>query len=541
MPVVCRLRVPYRFNGSFKCVAGHRFWRGGLLNFTDLPCKPQTYKTVFGPAFPHDGVVYANTARNLRYGMMRLTNERAVDRPGYHRWLCDNQRDNYKRHPFWKELTRMFAEMKDFDHDERIAIEYAWPHTKKPLRVRTMGEVHETGVMANRHWITKSVIFKMKCNETARMNKIPRVVADLSCAGSLQGFVLTGRMKEQIANVDIPYRNGHIRFQLTPEPSQLDEVFRKLIHPPGEFYFVCFSDDSCIAVRTKDRLWTYNLDISSCDASHRESVFEQLFECTPEVHKNSMRILIEQCQKTIRVTNPQDPNEFVKLKPLILCLFSGSTLTTLLNTCCCMRLCCAIIDHGVFTPQGIADAAASVGYILTCDPCDRPEDLQFLKHSPHEINGEYYAMLNLGVPLRASGTCNMDVPGRGDLRTRCKNFQYSLITGAYPRSHFPLRDALAGVGEKVDLRGFWDHKVVDSGEHRYFTHESIARRYRISPTELDEITALIGDGYRMQISTPAVARILEKDYNLSSVDQQSVAEYDWLTTDPEQSLSTPDM
>jgi hypothetical protein len=163
-------------------------------------------------------------------------------------------------------------------------------------------------------------------------------------------------------------------------------------------------------------------------------------------------------------------------------LYSGSCLTTLINCLANILIGMAIADcefPEVCDPFIVTDilraSILETGYIVTMDYCEYDEDLQFLKHSPIlTTSGHYQPMLNLGVLLRASGSCKGDVPGRGDLSTRFRDFQASLLQGMYPRSHCLVVDnmkrACGGIVRECMMKTIRDdlsYKVDDTTEHTF--------------------------------------------------------------------------
>ena len=295
-------------------------------------------------------------------------------------------------------------------------------------------------------WV-RSVLWKLKTKEYAKPGKKPRGICDLGVTASLRGAWITNYLKTAQAAEVIEAEGGEFVFCKSPDPFELEKHFNNLINPKGRFYFVYFSDDSCLSIRGEDGVVRlYNLDISSCDASHGPAVFDALIALMPNAQTRAdMSKLVQQCQLPLRIVSNANKNHVVFLKPRWPKLLSGSTITTAINNLANFAIAMAIVRGYALAPDDVENpsmvrAAASVGYILTgCKPLAGPHQLQFLKHSPvQDCEGKWRPMLNLGVLVRASMTCDGDFPGRGPLKPRIEAFQRGLLKGAYPYCRFDI-------------------------------------------------------------------------------------------------------
>jgi hypothetical protein len=251
---------------------------------------------------------------------------------------------------------------------------------------------------------------------------------------------------------------------------------------------------------------------------------------TPLVGEDDMKRLIEQCKLAIKVYDVNDRNRYVKLLPHGPRLYSGSTITTLINNLANILICKAIAESVALNgPADIVAAAARVGYVVTCEKCETPEDIQFLKHSPVvDTAGNLRAMLNLGVLLRASGVCRGELPGKKYVpeKQRAASFQHALLHGMYPRVSFQLltnmlhqcrnthevtlRKAQARVAHKMK------YKIsADEAEHFSVDSKCVFARYRLTPDQIAQVENGFGTGrYEESFANDALEKILEKDYGL---------------------------
>lgn len=525
-------------NEEFIAIKGREYFKNGILTFplSTAPKEDRTYRTVFGPFFSNNGVVYAHTDHNVSLAFRRLTATREPDKPGVeeklnsaqmrfcatHRELIERLRESYSGH---------FNQTTTAHHDTRL--HHDAPHPKRRLRVEAWKDINDSGQVGDALWLHK-VKYKMKKDEIGKPESPARMIGDLGIAASLQGFYYTSLMKYAMADEPLFYRGGEIAFCIKPSPSKLTEIFNKLIDPIGRFYFVYFSDDSCFSVRINNKVQIFNLDISKCDASHRPIIFQTLVELFPTSMKSAAQSLVDQCKLPISICSVSDPKIKVLLKPKRAKLYSGSTLTTILNNLANILIAICLAE-ATFTEdklgQQVIHAVRRTGYIVKCEECPTPQDIQFLKHSPvYDTNGILRPLLNLGVLLRASGTCRGDLPGRGDLKIRAKKFQAALLQGMYPRVHFTLLDLLieeAGeIGsDRTSIRCLkrvherFKYKVDHDDKYDTFTvsDDQISKRYRLTELELLELHELAMFGHNYHLASRGVEKILEKDYSLRTL------------------------
>jgi len=544
-------------NCEFDVISGKEFFRDGEIFFPPGPNKVDlSYVTHFGPAASHNGVRYANTDNNFRLAMRRLLGKRLPLVPGEHERLLSNQEEFIKTHPAFRDLLResYSSHFQEYSGRENEALlHHADPHDKKVARIQAWNEMKEEGITSDPfHLWVDMVQWKLKTSEwnkpgvTADSWKKPRSICDLGVSASLSGFRITEMLKRAQSEEPFHINGGTMVFCKSPDPILLKKHFDELINPSGRFYFLYFSDDSCLAIRNPStgRVDRYNLDIASCDASHGPKLFDLLRDIMPNHETRvDMDILIRQCTLPLKVSSRSSSARCV-LKPKRPFLFTGSTITTAINNLANLLIGLAIseIDYTGHLVDGVcvelANAAASAGYLVTgCDPLSEVEDIQFLKHSPVlDDTGEWRPLLNFGVLVRASGTCNGDLPGRGDLGERARAFQRGLLQGAYPRSHCVALDTMrvaCGTGP-VTLSKTFEWKVVDNPDALPFRCDetSFARRYRLTALDYQELVEVFANcGYGQVFAGPSLDKILMKDYGLKTI-QTEIGEYVHVQIDP---------
>jgi hypothetical protein len=522
----------YIYNGDFEIIKGAAFFTDGEIKFpkyTNQKKTDNTKRTRAGPTFATNAQIYENNDDNCRLAMRRLMGKRAPDQLGLHEELFDNQRAFFdKEKPFFDQLRKNYSKyFDDFTNSEEECEEhYSDVHPKKLLRIRAYEELLESGMLFadGDKWV-KTVLWKMKKDEWAKHGKKPRMIGDLGVAASLRGFRLTGKLKEAQSNESIDYKGGKIFFCKSPDPFALQYCFEQLVEPDGDFFFVYFSDDSCLSIRRGATIDRYNLDISSCDASHGPAVFETLQRLVPERCEHDMKMLIDQCQLPLRVVSCANRKNVVILKPKRPMLYSGSTITTAINNIANVAIVKSIVDRGYQGPSDIELGAKNAGYIVTgCKPLEFVEDLQFLKNSPvRDMQGNWRPLLNLGVLLRASGTCKGDLPGKGSLYERARCQQRGLLRGSYPRTSFTIFNNMVeamGEGTAYPCDLDFEYKVVDNPLYPPFVADdtSVYLRYRLTQLEIIDLLANSHSDVFTEFASPGASKILFTDYGLTSVD-----------------------
>lgn len=524
----CTVDEPFVYNGDFVCTRGKKFWRDGEIwfppgNHKKWDCR---YRTCFGPSVAHNAVVYGETDNNVRLALRRLTSKRRPEIPGYHEQLFMDQRTFCECNQFFIDYLsgvyqRYFDEFGSVESEAYY--HHGDPHPKRLLRLQAWKDLNETGGLVTDFGWVKWVLYKMKCDELAKPRKYPRMIGDLGVCASLFGFRLTEILKLAQDQEPIELFGGCIEFCKTPDPFRLESVFEKLIDPPGAFYFVCFSDDACISVRVGGQVVMYNSDVKWCDGSHGPAIFDAYCKLFPVRLRESVRELVSQCEKPIRVYSQEDRKNRVQLKPTRPMLYSGSTITTSINTFANMLIMISIAVGGDFSKSGIEAGAQNVGYCVTLEECPTYHHLQFLKHSPvYDVNGHLRPLLNPGVLLRLSGVCRGDLPGQGDLQSRALKFQGSLLRSAYPRANFQLLDNMRTkvLSSDMDLSHLFAFKVVNNDLYPEFrvSDDEVYERYGLTPIDLNFINDCFGfTTFRDSSASPGLSKILEKDYGLSCV------------------------
>jgi hypothetical protein len=539
MPSPCQIVKQFSPNNKFKFVGGDEScFTGGRLKFAEGDEKQDgCYKSYVLPSFFHSGVVYQSDLGGLESAFnYRLACAREPQIPGYHDFLLNTQASFFRNDAGLSAFKIAFSQFvkqwfADFGCMDEELIKYAErPHPKRKLRLRALKSILDSGDLFHRT-LNRRVTGKVKRAELAKNGKATRLINDLTCEGSL----LAGFVADQLKQAMAQFTSGQFfQFIKSPNLDLLKTTFDKLMDPEGDMFFPFFFDDSCVSIRCLDGLFMANVDISSCDGSHGKVVFDLLRYVT-RTDSRLFRYVdgaIKQCE--MNLTLVAGTGQKVILKPNAPTLYSGSTLTTLINNFANIAIAHSIksrLHHDLMRSdceELIRLAAESAGYIVTVQVCDTYHGLQFLKHSPCKTAcGAIVPVLNLGVIMRSLGCCWGDLPpypveakllGRkltfaeraylyNTSQVQCyKNgATHSFLAALRKRFHHDRDIVYTPDSFTVDsISGDFSAYVVDDSE--------LAIRYNVSPEDFRELSESIE--HDAMINIVASRAVLSLDYGL---------------------------
>lgn len=549
------VRIKQTGDVTIEVIDGEAFFHNPEVNLALYPDDPWVknfggdpfYKTVFGPSFAHTGVVSSRSANGQRLAIRRILGAMSGSVDGQNAYR-ERQKNFIAKHLiegcFDALRAEILSELANFTTTlEECMKHYDDPHKKRDLRVNGFKELIGTGEYYEDLWFGKPgnqkyLIYKMKPAEYARLNKYPRAIGDFGVHASLQGFVFAALVKKAFVNVVTSHHGMTYHFCGGPSPAELTEVFERMFAPQQRGDFTCFSDDAVFAYNDDVRVRWNNLDISECDRSHSDSLFE-LFNWITDHHPTA-RELTNQCLAEFRVFNVVngkiDRRNYVQYKGKKHILFSGSTITTVINNLANFLNYLAIAEciHGRanVTSVDIIGACAEAGYIVTLTECHQFEDLQFLKHSPTlDDEGIWRPVLNPGVFFRSAGRCSWDLPGRGPLKARAAAFFAAHLNGTYPYVRTPFLEALRekypvtlsnkAVHDKLirDDYRFQEAAARPSATHMWtFSHENFFRRYRLDGLQLATLLADASHArFGWSYTSSVYDVVLQIDYSLDPI------------------------
>jgi hypothetical protein len=519
----------FSFNGLVKCLRGEEYYSNGVITFPTevIPKFPGSvdghYRTAFGPYVHRHAQIYGNTNHNTQQAVQhRLCQSKFPDNPfarAFEQFFFELQGTTLaSQQDIWTEYFEPFDAC--FADTVEHALEgYDLPHPKKFLRILAMKDLLETGKIGNNLWL-KTIWYKAKADEWGKYNKPERFIGDLGVAASLQGFWSTMLVKQFMADHILEVNGVEMEFHLHVTTEGLERAFAHLLCPPKRGYIAIFSDDFTASIRDEDGVpQMHNLDIRKCDFSHSKYIFAHLHgKHLPDPIRDNLKTLVKQLELPCRVHSSENRSHMVLLQRDTAFLYSGSTITTVINTQSVAGICIDLALSGACKGADIERSGLNMGYQLSGwteeERCKTMYDLQFLKHSPvYDTTGRLRAMLNLGVLLRTSGVSKGDLPGRGPLEPRAAAFQSGILRGMYPNASFELLTRMKAnlpVVERRTVNYLFDQLGNDS-DYTVSMMEATSR-YRLSASDV-EILLVLGDaGFGDVLNHRVFHTILHVDY-----------------------------
>lgn len=541
---------PYRDGGRFKLVSGKAYFGPDGVNFPESKIRDKEYVTVFGPCFAHPGRRYKLDDVGLRGAVTRLTCAREPDRPGLHEELRNKQFENYGNSPVFEDFSRWLVSILREDALEVAPDEWrlSWVHAdhpKRELRIRTHIELYHDGRVTHPTWMSE-VKYVCKSGEVLPGGKYLRATGDLGCPATAKAAYMMDKIKGAFSKKYRTTNGSSFQFVKKPERDGLISTFQDILSMREDMSMKCFSDDGIIGINTPQGRYMANTDISACDGSNFDPPFLYLKNIMLEAgfFAEDVRGVFEQCKAKCSIKSIRDTldkltrKRKIILKPKFYTLYSGSTLTTLINNCANFGIFAAVLDElPPFAERKIDEmsdlisrASFKVGYLVKCQRCYEPEDLQFLKISPTYVDGELDVFLNLGVMLRNLGVCKGDLPGRGEIKTRAELFYSDVVKSYVHAGDHIITDALRTkvLATKLDVgqRNRWYQEAtslkIEGPVRNRIPTSALAARYKVSEGELEYFADQIHDTSTGEIVVSKVLdAIFAADYGYGKLGEAS--------------------
>lgn len=529
---------PYRFGGRFSLVSGRKWFTKDGLDFGSSVIKDREYETVFGPVFVSGCLRYKLDDVGLRGAVTRLTCAREPTEKGLHERLVKAQFRNYGE----SEPYVLFLKEKAGEIRKRLPsiTNQTWrenwvnaPHPKKKLRMRTHIELALDGTEVKKVWLGNHGVVKYVCKPGEKLppGKFLRATADLGPIGAAQAGYMMDTVKEAFT-VPFMWNRCSYMFIKSPDRDVLVKAFQDVWNCDLDMCLRCFSDDAIIGINTPEGRFVANTDISACDGSNYDPVFDYLeaIMLRGGLDRHDVRGVFDQTEAECVISSYAD-REFgrrirkVRLKPKYRTLYSGSVLTTSVNNCANFGIYAEVASmlppfaqrKKADMPRLVSEAAARIGYILKCQVCEVVEDMQFLKTSPCIVGGVWDVFLNLGVLLRGLGMCRGDLPGRGDLSTRASAYMSDIIKSYVHAGDHVILDALrTALLTEVSVS---EHEFKLTGNQRVrVPTDALARRYKVPARDFEYLAMVItSTGLGEAIHSPIIDAIFGLDYGYPSL------------------------
>lgn len=527
------MKKAFEWNGRFRILQGEEYFTAAHeLAFPDfnLPEVRVPGKIhCLGPSVAVAAMVGSYSNVSLSGAVTRLTGRREPDKPGYCQELFKKQEKSWR---WLRVLAQSYATLlqaRDTNGRQQYTVlelerlHYNDPHVKRALRRLAYFTMEQEGRLLDSRTSKTGVEGKLKM-EIAKPGKFCRLTVDLRVPASLIGAWVTKGWKDDMA--ETPYQSQGLCawFCKDASDSRLEETFRLLIRPTSSVMFAFFSDDSALSIMTDAGPEYYDMDISSCDKSHGRTVFKLLRALVPERQHVELDLLLSQLKERITIRDIAERRRKVVMKPKEHILYSGSTLTTIVNNVANLMIAWSIDRVGARTPDAVVKAAEQVGYIVTLKRHTRFEQLQFLKHSPVELlEGKIVAMVNAGVMLRAVGQSRIRDAQRS-VEEQSATMAAGLITSLFPTyrpklfEDFRKRIAQFGLYERKSEKT-WLVESKTKGPVTLVDTDLYLRRYDLATVDAHGLLALCERACAGQVvGGRDLDRILTMDYDLNTND-----------------------
>lgn len=443
-------------------------------------------------------------------------------------------------------LSRLFSDVNVTMEEvkEWVREHAADPHVKREERIQARDFLNEENGAADRLWKSRpgkpfSPEVSLK-QETLAKGKRPRGVVNYGVPASLMGARVAARLKEALAKEWIVLDNGHrLKFVKDAKQRDVTDAMRELVRPQADYVSIFHSDDSSLTIRTPGGFKTFDIDVESCDSMH-SALFFLLPTVLPGASTEVINRLIDMCRQPFTVGDPLrkfgrslGKTYKVKLVPEAVStprglmklpfMGSGSPLTTILASLASLVIHMIVSEKGCKTADEIRSAARSVGYTVTVVERKTIAQIQFLKHSlVHGLDGEYYAVQNIGVLLRALGKVRGDLPGKGCRKARTRDLLAAAFQCWAPylrapwidtmRKHFSGKPTQKAVDAVRDMSNAMAQVNNENAYPVQTEDPQLAVRYGLST--LDDLYELSEATYETQHNSHAAALILKEDYEL---------------------------
>jgi len=509
------------------------------LKFPLVDTPDKEYVSVFGPRFSHTGTRFKIDNRGLAGAVTRLTCAREVSLTNgeidisLHVELMENQFKYYGKHKMYHEFCIQISRehIREFGFVDNTEKRLNWvleTHPKKELRKSTHTQLGLRGSLGPGPW-GKRVMYKCKAGETLASGKYLRAVGDMGAQQTERAAHLMSGLKKACA---IPFlvEGSKYIFIGKPQDSRLIDMFKEIVYA-NDVTLVCFSDDSMVGVNTPEGNVFLNADISSCDGSNYDPVFNMLKRIMLMCSMNTADIngLMDQTLQKCTICSIEKKKVkpyVVTLYPKYNTLYSGLSCTTMINNLANLGIFFEILQvmprYELRTRSNVQQAimlgARRAGFILKCDLCNVIEDLQFLKYSPTLDGGVWKVFINLGVILRNFGFCEGDLPGQGDIRLRAAMYISDVLKSYVHGGNHSIMQAFRTKIINGETPSTLKTRYLDANfvEHD-ISDLALCRRYKISISDVQRVAFIVQQSRLCHAySDPVFDAIMAKDYGYAS-------------------------
>lgn len=505
-------------------------------NFVDHTlANIDSYRSIFGPFFPIRKLCLPGCGPvEYRILVGRMIALRAPEAIGFSERLAIQQSTGIRsvRHVLGLFKKHIELNIVRLSYEESYPKWLFEPNAKRQLRIHVNKQVYDKG--GDYEDDDKPVEFKPKNDEMLGPNK-KRGIGDLGVYRTNATAHIMSSIKEAWTN-DFTYKNTRIRYVKSADKRSLSDAFTLLVNPgENKIFFVLHSDDSCVSADCSDGVVYFNGDIKACDGSHRTIMFNTLFrllaysEGIKNVHHDALERAFKYLKQDLVVKYKKDRKQKVKYKFETMRLYSGSTLTTIVNNFAneliAIKLALLVPNPREITGAQFrafyVQAGEEVGYILKVCDCSCPEQLQFLKHSPSLVDDVWVPWVNLGTFVRGFGTFAGDMPHKsGKYKEAAEDFVSEVVVARANWGNHSFNDSFKHLIKTVTKQRSRTNRVIAEQKEKSIGFmqqrigiDCLAKRYGCQIVELEQLCDSISrSGVGDIVYHPVVQKIYECDY-----------------------------
>lgn len=498
---------------------------------------------LFAP-FSHSAIIHPRTAITMMRAIPRLCGARLSPNDAatpdedleYDDMLAANQ-DGFADSIYVRDLrTHILYHGSPCDEPNLISAVTRWANESKQKRAMRCAFARDLSAGK----VSPTFTYKEKCCEANIKYEVakPRKYARLFVSFDPKAAALTGYVISYLKHaLEHPYRlpGFYWRFVAVPTHDQLTDLFSKIVDGFEGCSYVSFSFSDDNILRVRDHMFT--LDISSCDRSIGPALAEYITTLgVDSIQTEALRLIIDMLSWPVRFRNPDQPSETCKLQPVRPMLYSGSTITTVINTIASAWGNLSAYEQVSLLPQNatLGEITTAItrgwhlaGFEVEINAYRDYAELDFLKHFPIRTEGIYYPVLESGVIFRSFGRRNGFLAfQREGFDTVGRRFCADLVAGYKHSGNYFLTNSLRQnfpPSQNPTFTSWLLQEVV--GTSRDVPVEEWNKRYKLTPAELQELILLVeAHTFGTFTACSAIDKILAKDYGLSPANEFPVSE-----------------
>lgn len=452
-------------------------------------------------------------------------------------------KNQYSLSMMWRKFTKHMREIYTEVHS--FAIEYLYtpvyryfdtytllvelanlPHPKKLLRLKwILDEKSVSRILENTGEFESK--FKWEFGKVGKVGRLYATIAQNSLiANTTMNFIKFLTMRT--FDLGILPSGGKMWAMYSDSASceDSDELFRMVRKlPEDDVCYILFSDDGFIC-RGGENYKLYETDISSCDASNGFPVSAVLLWLAQklELDEGMLQLLVISAKPTT-IRNPDNEDEYVRLRPETTFEYSGETLTTIKN-----NIASIAIAYGIYTrlceghslsEDSIVQGAYDFGWVLTVERKYTYNNVTFLKRC-YSVSADR-SWLVLGCVFRSFGVVDGDI---SPLKLGLSKSEYQKLSYSGMFEKLLQMRALGLVHEAPSpiINAIRKRCLNMNPIQEVITSQDYIERYNTTDHEISELVDIILD---LKFGDIIVSKFLERIYSVDYGTKMDLQEFDY--------------